>query len=125
MKGGKRIQSEFKKRLLRNVLTILSFCKDLRGDDIQEISTKQLAKSATSVGANYCEAIHSRSKREFASLMGIAFRESAETLYWLYIIKKAVVNNSKVVSLIKEVGEINRILGASLKTLRQSTNLKS
>jgi four helix bundle protein len=47
----------------------------------------QIAKSGTSVGANYREANRSRSKADFVNRIRISESENSETIYWLEIIK--------------------------------------
>ena len=47
----------------------------------------QIAKSGTSVGANYREANRSRSKADFVNRIRISESEGSETVYWLEIIQ--------------------------------------
>src|SRR6476646_5933860 len=42
----------------------------------------QLVKSATSIGANYCEADEAGSKKEFKYRISVCCRECRETKYW-------------------------------------------
>ncbi len=51
-----------------------------------EVIKYQLAKSGTSIGANYREANRSRSKADFANKIKICESEASETAYWLEII---------------------------------------
>jgi four helix bundle protein len=51
------------------------------------IIRNQLAKSGTSIGANYREANRARSKADFKSKIKISESETGETIYWLEIIK--------------------------------------
>jgi four helix bundle protein len=47
------------------------------------ILSKQLLRSATSIGANVEEATAGQSKRDFIAKMSIASKEARETRYWL------------------------------------------
>jgi len=47
---------------------------------------KQIAKSGTSIGANYREANRARSRADFKSKIKICQSEASETQYWLEII---------------------------------------
>lgn len=49
----------------------------------------QLVGSSGSVGANYCEAIESESKRDFIHKVGIAKKEIKETMHWLRLFAKS------------------------------------
>jgi len=47
---------------------------------------RQIAKSGTSVGANYREANRARSKADFKSKIKICQSEASETQYWLEMV---------------------------------------
>jgi len=53
---------------------------------INESIIKQLIKSATSVGANYCEANGATSRKDFKNKIHICRKEIQETRYWLELI---------------------------------------
>ena len=77
-----------------------------------EIS-KQLVRSAGSVGANYIEANESLSKKDFAMRIKICRKEAKESRYWLRLVS---CNNTKESeeeqkNLIQEATELTKILG--------------
>lgn len=85
----------------------------------------QLAKSGTSVGANYRASIRSRSDNEFVSKMNIVLEESDESLFWLEIIKeKKWINDVTVDSALKEANELTAIFVAILKNTKLRMNAK-
>jgi len=53
------------------------------------VLSKQLIRSATSIGANVEEATAAISKKDFAAKMSIASKEARETRYWLRLIDKS------------------------------------
>jgi four helix bundle protein len=63
-------------------LLVIEYCELL---DIQKkyIISKQLLRSATSIGANSMEAQNAESKADFIHKMKIAAKEAYETQYWL------------------------------------------
>lgn len=70
----------------------------------------QLIRSGTSVGANYCEADHAESRKDFEHKIGICKKEANETKYWLRLVAKAVPEQrSDIVSLWREADELRRI----------------
>lgn len=76
------------------------------------IIINQVMRSATSVGANLCEADNSRSGKEFLSYLGISLREIKETIYWFKILKRTNSNFSAEISTLEdEAYEIKKILG--------------
>ena len=77
----------------------------------------QLIRSGTSVGANYCEAYHAESRKDFEHKIGICKKEANETKYWLRLIAKAVPEQrSDIVSLWREADELRRIFISTILT---------
>ena len=85
------------------------------------IMTDQLARAATSIGANIFEAQYAQSKKDFVSKLEIALKEANETSYWLKLmfatcrIDEQTYKNSE-----KLCGNIRRLLIASCKTAKES-----
>ena len=50
------------------------------------VISKQLLRSATSIGANVEEALAGQTKRDFIAKMSIASKEARETKYWLRLL---------------------------------------
>lgn len=58
------------------------------------VISKQLLRSATSIGANVEEANAAQSKKEFIAKMSIASKEARETRYWLRLLDKSNSSNT-------------------------------
>ncbi len=67
---------------------IIVFCKNIKLDIFTRPLISQLIRSATSIGANYCEANNASSKKDFRNKIFICKKESQETKYWLRMIAK-------------------------------------
>ena len=89
-----------------------------------EIS-KQVVRSATSIGANVEEADAAESKRDFSHKMSIAHKETRETRYWLRIIQAGLLDDEQVRALTQESDELVRILYTIVKNARQSPSSKT
>jgi four helix bundle protein len=55
------------------------------------VISKQLLRSATSIGANAEEANAAQTKKEFIQRMSIASKEARETKYWLRLLHKSQI----------------------------------
>ena len=100
-------------------LAIIDLVEKLPVTTSSKIIAYQIAKSGTSVGANYRAVCRARSDREFISKMEIVLEESDETLFWLEIIKeKQWVDVSLVDAIWKEGNELTAIFVSSLKTIK-------
>ena len=108
---------QLKKRIMNWVIRILDLCEAMPESVSTRVITYQLAKSATSVGANHRAACVSRSSNEFYAKMCIAVEEADESEYWLEIIKqkKISINMEELTWLQSENNELTRILAAAKK----------
>lgn len=63
---------------------VIRFAKTVKLTPITQPLVTQLVRSATSVGANYCEADDARSKKEFRLRISYCQREARESKHWLW-----------------------------------------
>ena len=89
------------------VRLIRSFPKTVDGIEVG----RQLLRSGTSIGANYREGNRAESKSDFIHKVGIAEKESSETVYWLEICEAAPLGAPQAVrELLKEANELLAIV---------------
>lgn len=81
-----------------------------------------MVRSATSIGANYTEAINSISEKEFRSKIYICKKEAEETKYWLEIIRQTLFSESEIDSLLQESKELCLIFQKITFTLNKKQN---
>lgn len=84
------------------------------------IYSKQIARSATSVGANVRESRHAQSDADFLSKLSIASKEADETDFWLNILHdNGYISQSQFDSLDHDCQRINKLLTSIIKKLKQ------
>ena len=66
----------------------LQFLSKLTDNYIYNVPKRQLARSSTSIGANYEEAQAAKSKKDFIHKVAICCKESRESLYWLKVLNE-------------------------------------
>jgi four helix bundle protein len=82
---------------------------------------RQLARRATSVGANYRASCNARSRNEFVARLGVVVEESDETAYWLsIIINTQWLPPVDLMAVHDEALELRAIFAKSLGTARAS-----
>src|SRR5947209_12040715 len=86
---GRPRQFDLEERTARFGEAVIAFVKQIALSAITESLVKQLVKSATSIGANYCEADDAGSKKEFRYRISVCKRESRETKHWLRMLAAA------------------------------------
>ena len=77
------------KRTTQFANDVILLCKSIKENTITRPLISQLIRSATSVGANYCEANNASSKKDFRNKIFICKKEAQETKYWLELLKTA------------------------------------
>lgn len=81
----------------------------------------QLARAATSIGANIYEAQYAQSRKDFISKLEISLKESNETSYWLKLMyETGRIDIEDYQYNEKLCGNIRRLLIASCKTAKEN-----
>lgn len=83
------------------------------------ILSKQVLRSAASIGANVVEATAAISKREITSKMSISSKEARETRYWLRLLEKSKLINVNVFEELKAIDDLINLLTAIFKTSQE------
>jgi four helix bundle protein len=84
------------------------------------VLSRQLLRSATSIGANVTEATAGQSRRDFLAKMSVASKEARETKYWLELFKESDLAPVDVSEELCDVEELIRILTSIVKTTSQN-----
>lgn len=114
------VQSEeLKQRTMSFAVNILRIVDMLPPTISAQIVGRQLAKAATSVGANYRAVCTARSDNEFIAKLCTVNEEADESVYWLELLERATLASPEILrSSLSEALELRAIFGRSLKTAR-------
>ena len=83
--------------------------------------SNQLFRCGTSIGANVTEAECAFSKKDFLAKMYIAFKECAETGYWLDLhYESNYMTEREYNSIKKECDELKKMLSSIIKTTKET-----
>ena len=114
-----KFKIKLKDRAYQYSIKIIGFLDALPKDTSAEIITKQLLRSATSIGANIIEAQASSSKKDFTNFLTYSLKSASESLYWFGLLKDAKkINNAQLEYLLNETQELANIMGSSILTLK-------
>jgi four helix bundle protein len=81
------------------------------------VLSRQLLRSATSVGANVEEALAAQSRRDFRAKLSVARKEARESHYWLRLLRdSALLDPTTAASLIATAESTIRILTSIILT---------
>jgi len=104
-------------------LTVIELYKILIRQN-EYVLSKQLLRSATSIGANVEEANAAQTKRDFIAKMSIASKEARETKYWLRLLDKSQIIKYDYTDHLNRIEHIINILTKIVKTSQESLNSK-
>ena len=105
---------------LKFAARIVKLQKYLVKEKHESIISKQIIRSATSIGANANEAIYGISKADFIAKLQIALKEANETGYWLELLFRTnYIDESTYKSLNNACTSIRVMLISSINTSKQ------
>ncbi len=100
---------------------VIALCKRVKKDVVLPPLISQLVRSATSIGANYCEANGASSKKDFTNKIHICKKEAKETMYWLRILGSSTEDQKEECRILwKESHELALIFGKIATNSKQT-----
>lgn len=110
-------ENVIKSKSFNFAVQIVLLCQKLAEEKREYILSKQLLRSATSIGANVEEAIAGISMADFSAKISIAYKEAQETGYWLRLLHAtAYIDQATFDAAHSAYVEISKILFSILKT---------
>lgn len=103
-------------------IRIINLYKHLCENKNEYVLSKQLLRAGTSIGANIAEAECGFSKKDFLAKMYIAYKECAETKYWLDLLCATdYLTPKEYDSILADCTELIKLLTAITKTTRSNS----
>ena len=110
----------FKDRTKKLALGVIKLVEELPKNRTADTISRQLLRSATSIGANDRAACRGKSTPDVMAKLPIVEEEADETVYWLELLAESnIVVPERLSDLLKETNEIIAMTVASIKTLRE------
>ena len=107
------------KKTIEFSLIVIEYCELLDANK-KYIISKQLLRSATSIGANAMEAQNAESKADFVHKLKISDKEADEVQYWLTLCEYSIAYPD-VVHVKTKLTEIREILNSILGAAKRKT----
>jgi four helix bundle protein len=113
-------QFDLEERTAKFAESVIAFAKKVPHSPITLPLIGQLVRSATSVGANYCEADDSQSIKDFKHKISLCRKEARETKYWLRMMAAAEEKHKQAARpLWCEARELNLIFSSILRSCQK------
>ena len=102
-------------------LQIIAAARQLQEEQREFVLSRQLLRSGTAIGANVEEAVEAQSAPDFLSKMGIAYKETRESHYWLRLLRdSASLDPATAEPLLANCEELLRIIGSICNKQRRN-----
>ena len=116
-----RAKYDLEERTAKFGESIIKFTKKVTVNSVTQPLISQLVRSGTSVGANYCEADDSGSKKEFKYKIGICKKEARETKYWLKMMMVTIPELREEAKILwNEAKELHLIFSAIIRSINRN-----
>jgi len=117
---GEKPLADIRERTFTFALRVVKLCQTLDASTgVQRTLSRQLLRSATSIGANVEEAHGSQSKADFTAKLSIACKEARETHYWLRLLTASeLIAEKRLQDLTDEANQLIAILTTIVKRCR-------
>ena len=114
---------EIRERTFQFSLQTFRVCQHIDEFEKLYVITKQLARSACSVGANLREARNAESKNDFIHKLSIALKECDESVYWMeLLIELSNTKKEELKGLRDESEQLIRILSTIILKSKSNSN---
>lgn len=114
-------ENVIKRKSFQFAIRIVHLYKYLCDEKKEFVLSKQILRSGTSIGANIRESQNAESKADFIHKLGIAQKETDETLYWLELLEATnYLDENEFLSLQKDANEILKIVRSIIITSKNN-----
>ena len=98
---------------------IIRMYRYLSTEKKEQILSKQVLRSGTSIGANLTESKNAQSTADYLNKQNIALKEADETAYWIKnLYQGGYLNEKEYQSIAYDCDELIKMLVTSIKTLK-------
>lgn len=115
-------ENTVKTKSFKFAIRIVHLYKYLCDEKKEFVLSKQILRSGTSIGANVRESQNAESKADFIHKLGIAQKETDETLYWLELLEATdFLDSNESLSMQNDATEILKLLRSIIISSKNST----
>ena len=100
-------------------LNSIKVCNIIKKEKKESVMTKQLLRSATSVGANIREAVYAHGRADFIAKLHIALKECSESEYWLELLIESGYYDDR--QILEQCVEVKKLLISSINTAKNKS----
>lgn len=104
---------------------VIKFVRIMPENAVTRPLISQVVRSATSIGANYCEADNAESRNDFKHKISICKKEAKETKHWLSMIEEFCRDRkNELDELYREAKELTLIFNAIVNSTKKNSSIE-
>lgn len=116
-------QKQIQEKCIDFAVRVDALRKDLNKRHHEYNKADQVDRCASSIGANYSEAVFAENESDYIHKLGIAQKEANETIYWLKVISRCgYIDDQLYGSLVADAEELIRIITSIILSLNRKHN---
>ena len=105
----------------RFAIRIIRLYQHLKDTKKEFVLSKQMLRSGTSIGANVREGNNAESKADFIHKLGVAQKETDETMYWLELLKETdYLSSNEFDSIHQDANELLKMIRSIIITSKNN-----
>ncbi|MFZ2152586.1 MAG: four helix bundle protein [Microgenomates group bacterium] len=115
---------DLEERTVKFAEDIIKLLKRIKPTPLNSRIINQIVGSSGSIGANYCEANGSESRKDFIHKLKISLKEIKETKHWIRLLGTAEPTvKPELIPLWNEIEELYLIFSKIIRTAKESTQI--
>ena len=113
--------SPMREKSMNLAIRIVNLYKYLIGEKKEYVLSKQMLRSGTSIGANIREAQNAESAADFIHKLGVAQKETDETIYWIELLHRTeFLTYAEYQSIFQDTNELLRMIRSAILTKKRN-----
>ena len=105
---------------------VIKLTQELTTERHEYVLSRQVLRSATSIGANLREARGAQSQADFLSKQSVALKEAYETEYWIELLAETgYLSSDREELLMADISELISMLTSSVKKLKTTMDINN
>ncbi|CCH00217.1 hypothetical protein FAES_2208 [Fibrella aestuarina BUZ 2] len=116
----KEQRDPLREKTMNMAIRVVNLARYLKETKAEHVLSKQVLRAGTNPGAMVCEAANAETGQDFVHKLGVAQKETAETLYWLELLfRTSYLSASEYESIRSDAEEVMRLLRSSILTKKK------
>lgn len=122
MRDWRMKENLIKEKSKKLAIRIVKLHQIFQSERKEFVTSKQMLRSGTSIGANVCEGIYAESCADWVHKYSISQKECSETMYWIDLLYSTdFISEKEFTSISQDCVEVLKLLTAAVLSLKKKS----